>query len=121
MSATTIQPNLKLFPGLSCRLKSLKPIYNNPTFPNYPTSKLVPLGAFVFKKGLSVRNSYLGGPQTMFELIKTPAFRRGDGDEGVKTIEQEGLVGGSSDFRSGFMSNGLESTLNKLVSNFIYY
>ncbi|PON99611.1 Phosphatidic acid phosphatase type 2/haloperoxidase [Trema orientale] len=117
MSASTTtqlhQPILKFFPGLSCRLKSLKPI-STPTFPNSsPSSKLVLSSAFVFKKGPFERNNYLG-PKTMFELVKTPAFRNGNGDEGVKTIEQEALVDGSSKFRPGFMSDGLESTLNKL-------
>lgn len=72
-------------------------------------------------KGLSQRNSLLGTKKIMFELIKTSAFRNGNDDEGVQTIEQEALVDGSSQFRTGFLSSGLESTLNRLVSYFNFY
>ncbi|XP_062102445.1 lipid phosphate phosphatase epsilon 2, chloroplastic [Humulus lupulus] len=107
------QPNINFFPGLSCCLKSFKPITASPTLAYFPTSKLVLSSAFVLTKGLSHSRrklTYLGS-NTMFELIKTSSFRNGNGgEEGIKTIEQEALVGGSS----GLLSNGFESTLNRL-------
>ncbi|KAF3441000.1 hypothetical protein FNV43_RR19286 [Rhamnella rubrinervis] len=50
----------------------------------------------------------------MLELIKASAFRNRNGDEGVRVIEQEDFIDGSSEFHAGLSSVGLESTLNRL-------
>lgn len=101
------QPNLKLFLGL----KSSKPFKSSsPTFPCFPTPNLV-----FSKKGLSEKNGWLvelGPKKAMFELT---AFRdRTNGDEAIKTLEQEAFVDGSSEFRGGLVSNKLETILNRL-------
>ncbi|KAF4383304.1 lipid phosphate phosphatase epsilon 2, chloroplastic [Cannabis sativa] len=98
---------LNFFPRFSS-----KPITVSPSLALFPTSKSNLSTSFLLSKGLSQcrrKLTYLG-PNTMFELMKASAFRNGNGEEGVKTIEQEALVGGSS----GLLSNGLESTLNRL-------
>ncbi|KAM6564623.1 hypothetical protein CsatB_024621 [Cannabis sativa] len=98
---------LNFFPRFSS-----KPITVSPSLALFPTSKSNLSTPFLLSKGLSQcrrKLTYLG-PNTMFELMKASAFRNGNGEEGVKTIEQEALVGGSS----GLLSNGLESTLNRL-------
>lgn len=103
------QPNLK--PFLS--LKSSKPFKpSSPTFPCFPTPR----------KALSEKQrSYLelGRKKTaMLEMIRTSSFRDGgNGDEAVKTLEQEAFVDGSSEFRRGLVGNRLESILNQLVGN----
>ncbi|KAL5557333.1 hypothetical protein UlMin_039569 [Ulmus minor] len=103
------QPNLKFFPGLSSSFKSSKP---SSSLRN-PTSKLVSFGAYVSQKGLSERNSCLAS-KPMFESVKALAFRNGNREERVGTLEQEAFVDGSSEFRSGLMSSGIESSLNRL-------
>lgn len=100
------QPNLKLFLSLKSS-KPLKP--SSPTFPCFPTPR----------KGLSEKQrSYLelGRKKTaMFEMIRTSSFRDGgNGDEAIKTLEQEAFVDGSSEFRRGLVGNNLESILNRL-------
>lgn len=116
MSSTTyfLQPTLKFVSDHpSCRLKSPKPICS----PRLPSSKLVFSSVFLPAKGLPRRNSLLG-PKNTFEMIKASAFRNPNGDEGVRVIEQEDFVDGPSEFRAGLSSDGMESTLNRLVGNF---
>uniref|UniRef100_A0A5B7CA29 Phosphatidic acid phosphatase type 2/haloperoxidase domain-containing protein n=1 Tax=Davidia involucrata TaxID=16924 RepID=A0A5B7CA29_DAVIN len=99
---------ITFFPKLdkSLKLKTL-------SCPQFPTSKLVLCGESVSKKPFSWSNRTLG-PNTMTESTTAAAFRGGNGDEGVRTFEQEAFIHESSDFRPNFMAGGLQSTLNSL-------
>ncbi|KAH7520005.1 hypothetical protein FEM48_Zijuj08G0097700 [Ziziphus jujuba var. spinosa] len=107
------RPSLKFFSDHSCssRFKSLKSLCSS----RFRTSKLVFSSEFVPKKGLLGTNRFLGSKNMVeFELIKTSGFGNSNGEEGVRVLEQEELIDGSSEFRSGLRSVGLESTLNRL-------
>ena len=52
----------------------------------------------------------------MTDLVRTSAFRRGDGEEGSTMFEQEAFITGSSEFSADIVAGGLEATLNRLVS-----
>ncbi|KMT09447.1 hypothetical protein BVRB_6g129190 [Beta vulgaris subsp. vulgaris] len=47
-------------------------------------------------------------------ILKIPALGSEDGEENPSVLEQEILIGGSSKFRSNFVSPEFEATLNKL-------
>lgn len=52
----------------------------------------------------------------MTELVRISAFRRGDGEEGSTTFEQEAFIPASSEFSADIVAGGVEATLNRLVS-----
>lgn len=50
-------------------------------------------------------------------MVKASAFKGGDGDEGVRVLQQETIVDGSSKFRREIMADVLEPALNRMVGN----
>lgn len=100
------RPNLRHFPSKS------KPT----TSPKLPTPK-TPFGLTnkCFFTGKALGHS-TRTHRAMFELVKASAFRdnNNNGNQGLKTLEQEAFVDGSPQFRS----NRLESILNRLVCPF---
>ncbi|XP_062155844.1 lipid phosphate phosphatase epsilon 2, chloroplastic [Alnus glutinosa] len=67
-------------------------------------------GGFVSTKGVCERNRVQG----LNKMVKASAFKRGDGDEGVRVLQQETFVDGSPKFRRELMADGLEPTLNRM-------
>lgn len=72
-----------------------------------PASSFGFFGGVVSKKRVS--------KTSMTELVRTYAFRDGDGEKSVKMLQQEALVKEPSGFPSQFTPEGLERTLNRLV------
>lgn len=75
-----------------------------------PASSFGFFGGVVSKKRVS--------KTSMTELVRTYAFRDGDGEKSVKMLQQEALVKEPSGFPSQFTPEGLERTLNRLVRYF---
>jgi hypothetical protein len=103
------KPSVRVLASDRPMLKSI-----NSTFSvDLSVSKSSFLGGFVSKKGVCERNRV----QVLNTMVKTSAFKGGDGDEGVRVLEQETFVDGSPKFRGELMADGLEPTLNRMVSN----
>lgn len=98
---------LNYFPVCSYLLKSLKPVSSS----RFPISKFVSKEAFL-------EGNYFLGSKNMVEVVRTFAIRNTRDDEGVRVFEEEELIDGSSQFPSGFVTNDLQSTINRLVANF---
>ncbi|XP_043810284.1 lipid phosphate phosphatase epsilon 2, chloroplastic isoform X3 [Manihot esculenta] len=78
-----------------------------------PASSFGFFGGVVSKKRVS--------KTSMTELVKTYAFRDGDGEKSVKMLQQEALVKEPSGFPSQFTPEGLERTLNRLSKWFVSF
>ncbi|KAE7999967.1 hypothetical protein FH972_004341 [Carpinus fangiana] len=100
------KPSVRVLASDRPMLKSI-----NSTFSvDLSVSKSSFFGGFVSKKGVCERNRV----QVLNTMVKTSAFKGGDGDEGVRVLEQETFVDGSPKFRWELMANGLEPTLNRM-------
>lgn len=98
--------SFRVLPGDRPMLKSI-----NSTFSvDLSVSKSSFFGGFVSKKGVCERNRV----QFLNTMAKTSAFKGGDGDEGVRVLEQETFVDGSPKFGRKLMADGLEPTLNRM-------
>ncbi|OAY60778.1 lipid phosphate phosphatase epsilon 1, chloroplastic [Manihot esculenta] len=82
-------------------LHSLKPT----SLLRFPNSRTVLFGVF----GSKVRVS-----KTITELVKSSAFRSGDGQKKFKVFQHEAFVKGSTEFHPESMADELGATLNRL-------
>ncbi|XP_057976532.1 lipid phosphate phosphatase epsilon 1, chloroplastic isoform X2 [Malania oleifera] len=94
----TFRPEITLYR----RLKSLKSI----AFPHFQASSSV--------FSASKRHGILIGPSIMTEVISPSFSGSSRGHEGISAFEQEHLIDESSELRSAFTCDQLESTLNRL-------
>ena len=101
------KPPVRVLPSDRPMLKSI----NSTLCVDLSVSKSSFFGGFVSKKGVCERNRV----QVLNTMVKTSAFKGGDGDEGVRVLEQETFVDGSPKFRGELMADGLEPTLNRMV------
>lgn len=88
-------------------LHSLKPT----SLLRFPNSRTVLFGVF----GSKVRVS-----KTITELVKSSAFRSGDGQKKFKVFQHEAFVKGSTEFHPESMADELGATLNRLVCSLCF-
>ncbi|KAI8019829.1 hypothetical protein LOK49_LG04G01150 [Camellia lanceoleosa] len=105
---TTISYAFLLLPSL----KSLKIVSN----PEFPSSRLLFSGEFVSRKPVlgCKRARNRSRPNTMTGSISSSGYRGSSSDEGVRVLQQDSSIHGSSEFPPNFTVVRLESTLNRL-------
>ncbi|XP_028059614.1 lipid phosphate phosphatase epsilon 2, chloroplastic-like isoform X1 [Camellia sinensis] len=93
-------------------LKSLKIVSN----PEFPSSRLLFSGEFVSRKPVlgCKRARNRSRPNTMTGSISSSGYRGSSSDEGVRVLQQDSSIHGSSEFPPNFTVVRLESTLNRL-------
>ncbi|GMP31807.1 hypothetical protein CsSME_00005873 [Camellia sinensis var. sinensis] len=105
---TTISYAFLLLPSL----KSLKIVSS----PEFSSSRLLFSGEFVSRKPVlgckRARNQ--SRPNTMTGSISSSGYRGSSSDEGVRVLQQDSSIHGSSEFPPNFTVVRLESTLNRL-------